>query len=56
MQHTIPTLEPAGKYKDDQVVWVGLDDRGVEMEIAAVVKGDVLLVIHVMPTYGRRTG
>ena len=34
--------------------WVGVDDRGVELEIEAVVLSDVLLVIHVMPTALRR--
>lgn len=33
--------------------WVGADDRGVELEVVAVVT-DVLLVIHVMPTALRR--
>jgi len=54
MEHTAPTLEPAGRYPDDQLLWVGSDDRGIELEIAAVVKGDALLVIHVMPTHLRR--
>jgi len=34
--------------------WVGHDDRGVELEIAAVVRPDCLLVLHVMPTDLRR--
>lgn len=34
--------------------WVGLDDRGVELEISAVVLADYLLVLHVMPTSLRR--
>jgi hypothetical protein len=35
-------------------VWVGADERGVELEIAAVVRPDCLLVLHVMPTELRR--
>lgn len=34
--------------------WVGEDDRGVELEIVAVVLANELLVIHVMPTALRR--
>lgn len=36
------------------MVWVGPDDRGIELEIVAVVLPDELLVIHVMPTALRR--
>ena len=32
-----------------QRVWQGLDDRGVELEVIAVVLKEYLLVIHVMP-------
>ena len=39
---------------DDQLRWVGVDDRGLELEINAVVLPDRLLVIHVMPTNFRR--
>jgi hypothetical protein len=34
--------------------WVGDDDRGVELEVVAVILADVVLVIHVMPTALRR--
>lgn len=37
-----------------QQVWQGLDDRGVELEIIAVVLIDYLLVTHVMPANFRR--
>lgn len=50
MEHTEPTLVPADKYADDQLVWIGEDDRGVELEVVAVEKPDCLLVIHVMPS------
>ena len=32
------------------LLWVGPDDRGVELEIVAVALPDLYLVIHVMPT------
>ena len=37
-----------------QRVWVASDDRGLELEIVAVVFKDYLLVTHVMPTDLRR--
>jgi hypothetical protein len=37
-----------------QRVWVAIDDRGLELEIVAVVLEDYLLVTHVMPTDLRR--
>ena len=37
-----------------QRVWQGLDDRGVELELIAVVLKEYLLVTHVMPANFRR--
>ena len=39
---------------DQALLWVGLDDRGIELEIIAVVLPGMYLVIHVMPTAFRR--
>jgi len=36
------------------LLWIGTDDRGVELEIVAAVLPDLYLVIHVMPTVLRR--
>ncbi len=38
-----------------QQIWQGLDDRGVELEIIAVVLKEYLLVTHVMPANFRRS-
>ena len=38
----------------DKLIWVGIDDRGLELEIVAVAGNDYLLVIHVMPTIFRK--
>ena len=38
-----------------QRVWQGLDDRGVELEVIAVVLKEYLLVTHVMPANFRRS-
>ena len=37
-----------------QHIWQGLDDRGVELEIVAVVLSEYVLVTHVMPANFRR--
>ena len=37
-----------------QRVWQGLDDRGVELEVIAVVLKEYSLVTHVMPANFRR--
>ena len=38
----------------DRLVWVGEDDRSLELEVVALDLPDYLLVIHVMPTQLRR--
>lgn len=38
----------------DRLVWIGPDDRGLELEVVALDLSDYLLVIHVMPTQLRR--
>ncbi len=38
----------------DRLVWVGADDRGLDLEIVAVREPGYLLVIHVMPHHFRR--
>jgi hypothetical protein len=50
-----PVVTPATDELDERRSWIGEDDRGVELEIVAVVLPDYLLVIHVMPTQYRRT-
>lgn len=36
-------------FSEGRFLWEGKDDRGLELEIIAVVTGNCLLVIHVMP-------
>lgn len=48
-----PTVVPADN-ADDRLVYLGRDDRGVELEVIAVQMPDYLLVLHVMPTHYRR--
>jgi len=54
----IKTVEPervaATELSDTRLLWFGLDDRGIELEIAALDLDDVIVVLHVMPTSLRR--
>ena len=56
--HVISTTEPvripATKTLDARLVWVGPDDRGIELEIVALDLPEAVVVIHVMPTSLRR--
>jgi len=49
--HTVITSQDGKKV---QWVWIATDDRGLELEIVAVVLEQYLLVTHVMPTSLRR--
>ncbi len=51
MNNSEPTLVPADwDDMDDRLVWIGVDARGVELEIIGIDQGERLLVIHAMPT------
>jgi len=45
---------PATPTLDARLVWVGEDDRGIELEIVALDLPDAIVVIHVMPMELRR--
>ena len=49
-----PVILPADEDHDERLVWVGEDERGVELEVVAIQLPDLVLVIHVMPTHFRR--
>jgi hypothetical protein len=51
---TVPERVPASGIADARLVWIGADDRGIELEIVALDLEDALVVIHVMPTSLRR--
>jgi len=53
MASTQPTISTNARL-ETEYQWVGMDDRGVELEIAAVEIGDTLLVLHVMPARYRQ--
>lgn len=48
----VPTLSKRGEHA---ISWIGPDDRGVDLEILALVVPDGLVVIHVMPHTFRRS-
>jgi len=49
--HTVISSQDGKKV---QWVWIAKDDRGLELEIVAVVLEQYLLITHVMPTSLRR--
>ena len=55
--HVINSIEPevirADDTTEDRLLWIGPDDRGLDLEIVAIVEPDYLLVIHVMPHHFR---
>jgi hypothetical protein len=51
---TQPVRIPATKDLEARLVWIGVDDRGIELEIVALDLPDALVVIHVMPAALRR--
>lgn len=53
MRTVVPTATTASS-GNEALLWTGPDDRGVELEVVAVVLPEVHLVIHVMPTALRR--
>lgn len=50
MTTTVPTVVPATAAYDERLVWIGVDDRGIELEIVALLLAHAVVVIHVMPT------
>lgn len=50
-----PVVAPATDgQSDDRLIFIGTDDRGVELEVIAIQLPDYLFVIHVMPYDFRR--
>lgn len=47
----VPAADPTLK---DRWVWIGPDDRGIELEVIGILTDNALVIIHVMPTALRR--
>jgi hypothetical protein len=54
MATVAPIVIPADEDTDERFVWIGDDDRGLELEIVAINLPTMVLVIHVMPTALRK--
>lgn len=55
MIHSVtPVKIAATAIHDARLVWIGMDDRGIELEIVALDLPDGVVVLHVMPTALRR--
>lgn len=54
IRNTEPEHVPPSETADARLVWIGPDDRGIELEIVALDLEDEVFVIHVMPTSLRR--
>ena len=54
IEHSEPTVVPAADAYDAWLVWIGPDDRGLELEIVALDLPDEIVVVHVMPADLRR--
>ncbi len=52
--HDQPRPGTGPETADARLVWIGTDDRGIELEIVALDLDDAVVVIHVMPTSLRR--
>ncbi len=50
----VPDHVPATATAHARLVWIGEDDRGIELEIVALDLDDAIVVVHVIPTALRR--
>ena len=55
INHTEPVNVAADDTVGDRLMWIGPDDRGLLLEVIAILEPDYLLVIHVMPFQFRRS-
>jgi hypothetical protein len=51
---TDPVRVPRSEELDARLVWIGVDDRGIELEIVVLDLPDAVVVSHVMPSSLRR--
>jgi len=49
MNNTEPVTVPDENDLRKRLLWIGPDDRGLDLEVIAIVEPDYMLVIHVMP-------
>jgi hypothetical protein len=56
VENNIAERTPGQNEFEHRLFWIGVDDRGLELEIAGIEFADEILVIHVMPRNFRRRG
>lgn len=54
IENNKPIRTPGQNEFEHRLFWTGIDDRGLELEIAGVEFEDEILIIHVMPMNFRR--
>ena len=54
IENNIALQTPGHNEFEHRLFWVGVDDRGLELEIAGIEFADEILIIHVMPMNFRR--
>jgi hypothetical protein len=56
IENNVAIRMPGQNEFEHRLFWVGVDDRGLELEIAGIELEDEILVVHVMPMNFRRRG
>ena len=51
-----PMRTPGRFVLEYKLFWIGIDDRGLELEITGIQFEDEIFIIHVMPTNFRKRG
>jgi hypothetical protein len=54
IENNNPLRTPGLNEFEHRLFWTGIDDRGLELEIAGIEFEDEILIIHAMPTNFRR--
>jgi hypothetical protein len=54
INHYMPINIQSDAETKEKLLWIGQDERGLELEIVAIPLDNYLLVIHVMPTIFRK--
>ena len=56
VENKVAERTPGQNEFEHRLFWIGVDDRGLELEIAGIEFEEEILIIHVMPTNFRRRG
>lgn len=56
IENNLAVRTPGQNEFEHRLFWIGVDNRGLELEIAGIEFEDEILIIHVMPRDFRRRG